>query len=1275
MRRFELIEGKSSKFWEIERDGCDYTVRYGRIGTSGQSLSKSADSEERAQVEVDKLIREKTGKGYVEVGTATASAAATATSSAATATPKTAVASPTSAPIASKVAPVPAADAAAVTAPAIDMPAATAAPAQAARQSDAAVTPPPGPSGEFRWTAAQRKALPAQRGFPPTRQPMNAEEALRWLQALESSPPQQWGWQLQQDEAKALMKECPRSERFSAARLQVADPEGWEELLYLGQLLSDGQHQFLVHGLLELCIALHGLDFTLQRYLGSIERIAGGQRYYYGQAGAAGAEVLAQALADCSDADYQRLRDSLGDPAGLSARQRFALGAIFNTESDRIADAMTVMDTQDYASFEAAAGLAGAALTLLQAEQLARCANMRGHVHAVPTLALNMARLHGAAALSFVARVYDLQTDSAQRERVAAILRAFDSGEAFAELLERIEHKEIRPHIDEFARAWPFTAMQAAAQRIGRSRDKSAEAWLGRMLASHPELLPALNASLEGAALEALQRLQARLVDVEEAPIDALPELLRDPPWLKPQPKLARPALPERALPAPVMRWPDGLQASWRSGMSANESFDPGSNKHKARLGETLERMRVPRSLWPGLMEGSIDDLRPHLPEIEALDAKLAAYSRERSIWQLAKLAPKHRLLLWNALPHFDGYRWENSPWAGSLIAHHELDALPGLLRYITSKPELGLQAALPVAAPEIAPHAAQALSGKRLRVHAAAWLRQHAELATSALLVQATSGAKKPVEQAERALRWLAQQVDRARLQAGARHFDDAGVALLEAILAVDPLSVLPQKPGKLPAFFLPGGYSRPRLKDGRDLPLQTLPLIATQLQVSLLDEPYAGLDILREACCADSLDAFAWDLFESWYQSGAPSKESWAYTALGLLGGDATVRGLTPLIRQWPGESQHARAVTGLDILAAIGSDLSLMNLHAIAQKAKFKGLQQRAIEKIDAVAEARGLSTEELADRLVPDLDLDANGTLRLDFGPRQFTVGFDEQLRPFALDASGARLKDLPKPIKSDDGELAKAASERWKLLKKDAKAIASTQLQRLELAMCSSRSFPLEVFQRFLVEHPLMRHLARRLLWGLRGADGRVIGFRVAEDASFADHNDDAFELPGEASICLPHPLELDEAQRAGFGQIFADYEILQPFPQLGREVLAMNEDELAQSSSQRFKGKRIAVGSAWGLQHRGWRPADAQDGGWIGWFVKPLPGGLEAQIALDPGTVVGAIQYEPKQTLGELSLRSANSWNEDGLRPFSKLSAVARSELLRDLDRLAPLVD
>ena len=41
MRRFEFVEGSSSKFWEVEVAGDALTVRYGRIGTQGQVQTKS----------------------------------------------------------------------------------------------------------------------------------------------------------------------------------------------------------------------------------------------------------------------------------------------------------------------------------------------------------------------------------------------------------------------------------------------------------------------------------------------------------------------------------------------------------------------------------------------------------------------------------------------------------------------------------------------------------------------------------------------------------------------------------------------------------------------------------------------------------------------------------------------------------------------------------------------------------------------------------------------------------------------------------------------------------------------------------------------------------------------------------------------------------------------------------------------------------------------------------------------------------------------------------
>ncbi|MFQ6312088.1 WGR domain-containing protein [Lysobacter capsici] len=66
MRRFEYVEGSSSKFWEAEQDGSDLNIRWGRIGTAGQSQTKAFADANKAAAALIKLIDEKTGKGYVE---------------------------------------------------------------------------------------------------------------------------------------------------------------------------------------------------------------------------------------------------------------------------------------------------------------------------------------------------------------------------------------------------------------------------------------------------------------------------------------------------------------------------------------------------------------------------------------------------------------------------------------------------------------------------------------------------------------------------------------------------------------------------------------------------------------------------------------------------------------------------------------------------------------------------------------------------------------------------------------------------------------------------------------------------------------------------------------------------------------------------------------------------------------------------------------------------------------------------------------------------------
>ena len=67
IRRFEFIGGNSAKFWEASVAGHEVTVRYGRLGSTGQGQVKSFASPQAAQNHADKLVGEKLAKGYREV--------------------------------------------------------------------------------------------------------------------------------------------------------------------------------------------------------------------------------------------------------------------------------------------------------------------------------------------------------------------------------------------------------------------------------------------------------------------------------------------------------------------------------------------------------------------------------------------------------------------------------------------------------------------------------------------------------------------------------------------------------------------------------------------------------------------------------------------------------------------------------------------------------------------------------------------------------------------------------------------------------------------------------------------------------------------------------------------------------------------------------------------------------------------------------------------------------------------------------------------------------
>lgn len=1232
MERYELVEGTSSKFWEVEVSGADLTVRFGRIGTGGQTKTKTCADAAAAQREWEKLVKEKTGKGYALVTFGSAQAPSLAAAPAAAQVP----AAPRAAPAKAPPAAVPAASA----------PAPVLAPAPTVQAAPQLLWP----TGGFQWRREWLEELPFLRGVhAPT--PAGLESLLATIPALEEG---KYGFEtrrlaeIAQQLGKSWTYWGENSGRFiTEAALRQADPEYWLQLF--AQAIAGGWREVAKGWAVQTCVALHGLPFAFDLALRVWRAHQATMRH-------GGSPLLIEALRGAvaaapedAYAETLRLADSL---RGQDADCALACAYVFAHRADWCEAAIV------------AGGNDLDALLLecsMPPEQF--LALLKKHPLYWPQLrpaALMQVKLHGEAALPGLSRALEIASSPREMAReVLAVFTAMRVPAMLPQLARHMDHGEARAALEELAREFPAAVLFCAIERTLETQDRTLEGWTVRLALRLSQALPTALAALPEAQRRRFESLLAALQRAEGDP-QQLPPVLRDPPWLRKQRQQDLPLWAVQPLPCTE-------RLEWDAAAIAKARHCEVSEY----VGNMAKGERFPHQL--GIQPAGEQRLLKGEP---LLPGDVAHEGYSRALIEMAVAAPKEtRLLLWNSYPADQWGLWYHyEDEARFFLAEYGVSALPGLVNLVRAAPDKGLPLCAEIDSPRLVEPMLRAFRNlKKSRDTAERWLRAHVRTALVEALPQAfREGPAAPRDDARFAIRWMAGNGMEAQVREVAQAYGPAMQQATEALLALDPLLALPARMPKLPSFFVPGAFRRPELHAGGALPAAALEHLGTMLAISRLDAPYAGLAQVKAACTPASLAEFAWDLFEAWIAAGAPSKEAWAFTALGLLGDDETARRLAPRIREWPGESAHARAVTGLDLLAAIGSDVALMHLNGIAGKVKFKALQDRAREKIAAVAEARGFTAEELADRLVPDLGLDEQGTVVLDFGARQFRVAFDETLRPFVRDVGGARLKDLPKPNKADDAALADAATERFKQMKKDAKAIASLQLLRLEMGMVARRRWSAADFQLFFLEHPLMRHLAARLVWGVY-ADGKLQqNFRVAEDWTLADARDERFTLAPDAVVGIPHVLEMPQEAQEAFGQLFGDYEIQQPFRQLGRETYALTPQEKGCPTLTRFAAKVVATGSVMGLVNRGWERGEAQDAGWVHQFHKRVGEELQVDLELDPGTVVGEMSYEPRQKVPEVTLRRPGTWDKDGLVNFGELDPILTSEVLRDLDLLAP---
>ncbi len=350
--------------------------------------------------------------------------------------------------------------------------------------------------------------------------------------------------------------------------------------------------------------------------------------------------------------------------------------------------------------------------------------------------------------------------------------------------------------------------------------------------------------------------------------------------------------------------------------------------------------------------------------------------------------------------------------------------------------------------------------------------------------------------------------------------------------------------------------------------------------------------------------------ELFDKWMEAGAESKKRWVLYAAAIHGGDDIVKKLHHQIQEWPQAARGAIASEAVQALALSPKPQGLLIVDGISRKFKFKQVKAAAAKALEFAASQLGISTEELADRIVPNLGFNEQMQRIFDYGERKFTVTITTALEIEVFDETGKKLKNMPAPGKRDDEVKAAAAYDEFKQMKKQMKTTISSQKMRLEMALSTERKWSVRAWKDLFVKNPIMHQFAIGLIWGMYEGRKLVSSFRYMEDGSFNTEEEEEFLLPeddqdgGQApmeqfsTIGLVHPIEMSEESLSTWKEQLEDYEIVQPIEQLDRQVYYRTEEEGTKKELERFGGVILNDLSLGGkLTAQGWYRGEVEDGG------------------------------------------------------------------------------
>ncbi|WP_342075760.1 DUF4132 domain-containing protein [Yoonia sp. SS1-5] len=296
--------------------------------------------------------------------------------------------------------------------------------------------------------------------------------------------------------------------------------------------------------------------------------------------------------------------------------------------------------------------------------------------------------------------------------------------------------------------------------------------------------------------------------------------------------------------------------------------------------------------------------------------------------------------------------------------------------------------------------------------------------------------------------------------------------------------------------------------------------------------------------------------NMASSYPNSGADSKGILALTHR------ATPSTAGPMIARYL--KQHGKRVSQakalVETLYGMGTQDAVQVLVATATRFKQRTVRELAEKLVVELAEERGWTQDELADRSVPTGGFEDDGTMLLEVGEeaKPYVARLASDLSVKLLNPQGKEVKTIPAGKDSNTKE----AKSLLSAAKKTIKTAQTQQQARLYDAMVSSRVWDRQTWQDDLTHHPIMQRLIARVIW--RGLDDKgelITGLRLTPEGEILDAAGDDVDMTAIAKIDVAHTANLPEQDRQAWRDHLTDFEVKPLFAQVSRPVRGLTDPQ------------------------------------------------------------------------------------------------------------------